>query len=209
MTERDTIILKGRVGTEPTMFKQTENRGPYVRFRMVVPRSRRKDNGQWEELESRWYTIRMWGTLANNVAMSIRKGQPVVVVGRPTAQAWQDREGNLRSEIAINANVVGRDLNLGVSVFRKFANFNAETGVETFQSGDATETGKSPFLADDKLMSVEQNQQRGEQRNPKLEFDSSGLLAGSVISPAVDSGVDSANLADEPGGTAKFQQKVA
>lgn len=132
MSERDTMVLRGRVGTDPTTYRG-EGRQTYVRFRMVVPRSRRKDNGEWEELEARWYTIRLWGSLASNAAVSLHKGNPIVVIGRPTAQAWQDREGKVRSELAVNASAIGHDLNFGVSSFQRFASSESQ-GYESEQA---------------------------------------------------------------------------
>lgn len=137
MSERDTMVLRGRLGTEPVTYN-SEGKQTYLRFRMVVPRSRKRDNGEWEELAPRWYTIRMWGTLATNAAISLHKGQPIVVVGRPVAQAWQDKDGNLHSELAINASSAGHDLSMGVSVFRKFAHSEVEAGAVEVPMADSS-----------------------------------------------------------------------
>lgn len=122
MSISDLMVLRGRVGTELTLSRPEKGEGRiFCRFRMVVPRSRRRDNGDWEDMDPLWYTVRCWGALAENMAMSLRKGQPVVVAGRPVAHAWVDGAGELRSELAVNAFTGGHDLGMGTSFYKKTA----------------------------------------------------------------------------------------
>ncbi len=122
MSISDLMVLRGRVGTDLTLSRSENGAGrTFCRFRMVVPRSRRRDNGEWEDMEPLWYTVRSWGTLAENMAMSLRKGQPVVIAGRPAASAWVDGAGEVRSELAINAFTGGHDLGLGGSFYKRMA----------------------------------------------------------------------------------------
>lgn len=120
MSISDLMVLRGRVGTEITLSRPENGEGrTFCRFRMVVPRSRRRDNGEWEDMDPLWYTVRAWGALAENMAMSLRKGQPVVVAGRPVAHAWVDGAGELRSELAVNAFTGGHDLGMGTSFYKR------------------------------------------------------------------------------------------
>lgn len=116
--ELNTMVLRGRVGSEVT-FKNEPDSKPYARFRMAVSRSRRTDDGTWEEMESNWYTVKAWGILARNLAFALRKGHPIVVVGRPAAQAWKNDENQVLSALAIHAITIGHDLGLGVSTFSR------------------------------------------------------------------------------------------
>lgn len=121
MDIHDTVVLRGRAGSDVTLFrpKENEDKRPYARFRLAVTRSWRKDDGTWEEGEARWYTIHAFGALAENAYKSVLKGLPVIVVGRPQAQAWLTKNGELRSEISINARTMGLDLGFGESIFRR------------------------------------------------------------------------------------------
>lgn len=119
------MVLRGWTGSEVTLF-QEENLRPYARFRLAVPRVRRNDNGQWEDLEGSWYTVKAWGNLALNSALALRKGQPVVVVGRPASQAWINKAGEAASELVIHANTIGHDLSSGVTNFSKVVRSVAE-----------------------------------------------------------------------------------
>lgn len=133
MSISDLMVLRGRVGTELTLSRPENGEGrTFCRFRMVAPRSRRRDNGEWEDMDPLWYTVRAWGALAENMAMSLRKGQPIVIVGRPTAHAWVDSAGELRSELAINAFTAGHDLGMGSSFYKRMA------AGSTFQDSNKT-----------------------------------------------------------------------
>lgn len=111
-----TMTLRGRVGTDLTT-SRTKTGTLCVRFRLAVSQWRRTDNGNYEELGVRWYSIRAWGRLAEYVLPSIRKGDPVLIVGRPVAQGWIDGEGEVRTDLVFNALTVGHDLNWGTSTF--------------------------------------------------------------------------------------------
>ena len=88
---------------------------------MVIPRARRNDSGKWEDGEPKWHTIRAWGPLAENMASSLRKGQPLVVIGRPAAHAWVGQDGEIRTELAINAFTAGHDMGFGITNYRRRA----------------------------------------------------------------------------------------
>ncbi|WP_175955953.1 single-stranded DNA-binding protein [Schaalia sp. Marseille-Q2122] len=116
MTDSATLTFRARVGSDLTSGRTT--RGvPVVRFRIAVPQWRRTDSGDYEDLEPRWYTVRAWDRLALNLGTSLTKGQPVIVVGRPVANAWVDSAGQIHSEIVINASSIGHDLSQGSAMF--------------------------------------------------------------------------------------------
>lgn len=121
MSMSDQMILRGRVGTGLTLRRAEDGGRSFARFRMVVPRSRRKDDGGWEDGEPQWYTVRAWGSLAEHLSVSLHKGQPIIVIGRPAVQAWISREGELRSELAVNAITAGHDLGMGVGMFSRLS----------------------------------------------------------------------------------------
>ncbi len=113
-----TMTLRGRVGTD-LQTSRSKTGALCVRFRLAVSQWRRTDSGNYEELGVRWYSIRAWGRLAEYVLPSVRKGDPLLVVGRPTANAWADASGEIRSDLVFNAVSIGHDLNFGTSGFRK------------------------------------------------------------------------------------------
>lgn len=113
-----TLTLRGRVGTDLTTVK-TKSGTLGIRFRLAVTQWRRTDQGGYEDLGARWYSVRAWGKLARYTLASIRKGDPVVVVGRPQAQAWTNHAGEILSDLLISAQIIGHDLNFGTTSFYK------------------------------------------------------------------------------------------
>ncbi|MDN6795583.1 MAG: single-stranded DNA-binding protein [Propionibacterium sp.] len=130
MTGNNSITLRGRIGTDLRRFT-TRNDQVIVRFRLAVSQFRLRDDGTFEERDTQWYTVRAWEKLARNALGSLGKGDPVIVVGRPTVNVWKDDQGEARGELVITAQTIGHDLAQGLSKF-------ARTGaLSTTQSRDA------------------------------------------------------------------------
>jgi single-strand DNA-binding protein len=65
-----------------------------------------------------WVDVACWGELGGNVARSVSKGDPVVVVGNIATDSWETDAGR-RSAAKIKATAVGLNLARGWSEFRK------------------------------------------------------------------------------------------
>ncbi|MDC4232907.1 single-stranded DNA-binding protein [Actinomyces sp. B33] len=118
MMNETTMTLRGRVGTDLRTFT-TSGGHIHARFRLAVSRWRVNDAGALADERTTWYTIRVWDSLAENVLRSVRKGEPVIVVGRPGTNAYIDKNGEARGELIITAQSVGHDLARGVGSFSK------------------------------------------------------------------------------------------
>jgi len=82
------------------------------------PRRFDKATNSWIEQETNFLTITAWSQLAENVALSVHKGQSLVVSGKLKVRQWQDGEKNGTS-VEIDAVSIGHDLNRGTSEFTK------------------------------------------------------------------------------------------
>lgn len=109
-----TITLRGRVGTD--LATHTTSRGQtWVRFRLAVSQWRIDDAGEFKETGTHWYTVKAWDRLADNALTTLRKGQKIIVIGRPVPEAWVDQATNeVRSALSISANTIGMDLTGGI-----------------------------------------------------------------------------------------------
>jgi single-strand DNA-binding protein len=87
-------------------------------FRVAVT-PRLKKEGSWVDGETAWYTVTAWRTLADHVADSIRKGDPVIVHGRLRTETWRPDEGPSSTTLHVEASLVGHDLTRGISHFIK------------------------------------------------------------------------------------------
>ncbi|RJN31301.1 single-stranded DNA-binding protein [Nesterenkonia natronophila] len=117
MTE--TITVRGFTGTTPEV-KNPDSENPVTTFRLgATPRWRSGQTGEWTSGETNWYTVACFGRLALNVADSLHKGDPVVVVGRPKVRTWRNDQNETGAEIEISAQSVGHDLKFGTTQYRK------------------------------------------------------------------------------------------
>jgi single-strand DNA-binding protein len=114
-----TVTLFGYVGSD-VEFHGEGNGTDRAIFRVgSTPRFFDRSQGSWRDLETVWVTVKTWRALAHNVASSIHKGDPVVVVGKLRAQVWVDKEGQQQRRDVLEATTVCHDLARGTSAFRR------------------------------------------------------------------------------------------
>jgi single-strand DNA-binding protein len=86
-------------------------------FRLAcTPRIRR--GGDWTDGETTWLTITCFRALAEHAASSVRKGDPVVVIGRLRTQVWT-KDGIQQERTVLEALTIGHDLTRGTSAFNR------------------------------------------------------------------------------------------
>ena len=108
MTRQLELVVQGVLGTTPVVSRAPSGRA-YCRFRLATTPTFRTSEG-WRDEETIWFTAKAWGPLAENLARSLRKGDPVLLVGRFTQESWSSR---LRGEMITNVLTVaagGHDL---------------------------------------------------------------------------------------------------
>lgn len=113
------VTLRGRLGTDVELMRLPSGT-KVARGRLAVSRRGRDDAGIWHDVSTNWYTIKMWNQLAENAAVSLFKGQPVLVTGRLEVNEWKNSENGTRgSELVVTAKSIGHDLSLGKSNFTR------------------------------------------------------------------------------------------
>jgi single-strand DNA-binding protein len=142
----DTITIKGFVATEITS-GTTPGGVATAEFRIASNSRRRDKDGQWVDGHTNWFTVQGYRHLAGNMGCSIRKGQPVIVVGTLRIRSWE-RDGRVYYSHTIDADAVGHDLTWGT------ANF--------------TRSSKKPLLS---LVEQEPPFDAGHQAGPEGPFD--------------------------------------
>ena len=75
-------------------------------------------NGEWVDGPTTWITVKAWRMLAKNLAASLRRGDPVIVIGRLRTSTWE-RDGQTYERLELDAVTVGPDLRRGASMFHK------------------------------------------------------------------------------------------
>ncbi|MCL2802597.1 MAG: single-stranded DNA-binding protein [Micrococcales bacterium] len=114
------VTVNGWVSSEPQL--RAGPNGDFMTFRMgSTPRYRQAD-GEYAELKTEWFDIKIRGkALSNNVRHSVRKGDPVIVVGRLTSHQWEAKDGSTNWAMQVQADLVGHDLRWGDTRFTKVA----------------------------------------------------------------------------------------
>jgi single-strand DNA-binding protein len=111
----DTITIKGFVATDITA-GTTPGGVATASFRIASNSRRRDKDGQWVDGHTNWFLVQGYRHLAGNMGCSIRKGQPVIVVGTLRIRSWE-RDGRVYYSHTIDADAVGHDLTWGTANF--------------------------------------------------------------------------------------------
>lgn len=87
--------------TEPVL-RFTQSGKAILSFGLAMTR---KVNG---EKQTTWIDVKAWGTLGENLAAELQKGDRVIVAGKLEQEKWTDKDGKERSKIVLVADDAGR-----------------------------------------------------------------------------------------------------
>ena len=146
------VSLTGYVATQPVtkeILPGTTNLSMRVAW---TPRRLDRATGEWVDGNTSYVTVICWRKLASNMATCLRKGDPVIVQGRLSVRPYDDKEGQSRIAVEVEASSVGHDLSRGVAQFQRVRPQTGLTASEFAASmladGQAgTQVGGPPFGA--------------------------------------------------------------
>jgi len=116
------ITVTGLVATTPRHLV-TQDGLPITSFRIASPSSRLDANGR-TIAETNWLTITSFRQLAINVAVSISKGDRVIVSGDLRIRDWDNGE-RAGTSVELEAETIGHDLWWGQSTYTRVFAVNA------------------------------------------------------------------------------------
>ncbi|EWT03783.1 single-stranded DNA-binding protein, partial [Intrasporangium chromatireducens Q5-1] len=90
------VTLHGNVVTDPTP-RAGRNGSVFTTFRVATTPYRRTADGSYADLETSFYSVIAFDTVASNAAASLRKGQPVIIVGNLSNKSYVDKDGISRT----------------------------------------------------------------------------------------------------------------
>lgn len=118
MFNETAVTVQGWLGG-PVSLRRAGN-APVASFRLAAtPRRYHPASGEWSDDTTQWFTVNAWRALAEHCATSLRRSDPVVVVGRLRATTWVNAAGVEVTSFEIDAQSVGHDLNRGTSQFSR------------------------------------------------------------------------------------------
>ncbi|MDR3128187.1 MAG: single-stranded DNA-binding protein [Bifidobacteriaceae bacterium] len=119
------IMAEGFVGDDPKYYAGEKDGKNYVNFSIAhTDRYKDNQNGNWVEGKTTWLKVKAWGNLADNVANSVYKSDPVSVEGRFMVEEYTDKENKLHKIPTIHANKVLFNMDKGVCTFRRIPSQN-------------------------------------------------------------------------------------
>lgn len=114
MPSFNSITIIGHLGRDPEL--RYTPQGKAVCDFSIATSDRKKDKGGEYQEVTTWFRVTMFGSTAENVAKYLKKGSLAYVSGRLSQEEWTDRDGNLKTSLAVMASEVkflgGRDENV-------------------------------------------------------------------------------------------------
>ena len=131
-----TVTLSGFVATTPTLFR-SQSGNDFTSFRIAQTRRYLdRERGEWVDGRTLWFTVKAWKNTARNVALSLHKGDPVVVTGRLSLDEWDGPDGP-RTSLVVEATALGPDLTLGEARFTRTVHRRDDDATRRDEGGPA------------------------------------------------------------------------
>lgn len=141
----ESITVRGFVASEVRR-QDTQFGDEMATFRLgATERRYNREKQTWEDGETNWYSVSCFRSLAKNVAVSLHKGEKVVVHGRLQIRAWTASDGRTGTLVGIEALTVGHDLMWGIAGYRRITKDTPIPWVAV-QTPDPESDSSSPWL---------------------------------------------------------------
>ena len=98
------VMLIGRVEADPEV-RQTPGGSAVASFGLATPRTWVTPQGE-QQVETEWFSVVAWGSLAEFCRSSLAQGQQLYVEGRLQTRRWEDDQGRFH----VRTEVVAHDL---------------------------------------------------------------------------------------------------
>lgn len=135
-----TVTLSGFVATTPTLFR-SQSGNDFTSFRIAQTRRYLdRERGEWVDGRTLWFTVKAWKHVARNVALSLHKGDPVVVTGRLSLDEWDGPDGP-RTSLVVEATALGPDLTLGEARFARTVHRREDDGARRAEATGVAASG--------------------------------------------------------------------
>ncbi len=98
------IMLIGNLGTDPEM-RFTPSGNPVTSFNVATNRVYTTSDGERKQ-ETEWFRVTAWRKQAESCNQFLTKGKLVYVEGSLRTRTWEDRDGQRRTTLEVNADRV-------------------------------------------------------------------------------------------------------
>lgn len=144
------VTVQGTVATAPVLTRQ-EGKKPYCRFRVAASYGQMV-SGSWVNYDTLWFTAKAWGDLAEHLAQSFKRGDPVILCGRLGEDHWM-RSGQRVSSMVLHLHCAGHDLTRGEAHYTKVVIIHDKAGDSGEAQLAAQRAGGAQAMASPQAMS--------------------------------------------------------
>lgn len=101
------ITVQGNIGKEPEI-KFSGDLG-ITKFSVAeTPRIKNKATGQWEDGDTVWFNVVVFGSQAETVVDNYAKGDTVLIIGKFRQSTYTDKNGEIKTSLEINAESIAK-----------------------------------------------------------------------------------------------------
>jgi single-strand DNA-binding protein len=101
MASFNKIIIVGYLGRDPEI-RYTADGTPVCSFTVATTERRKDKAGEMQDVTT-WFRITTWRRQAETANQYLSKGKQVYIEGRLSQTEYQDRDGNTRTTLEVNA----------------------------------------------------------------------------------------------------------
>ena len=101
MASFNKIIIVGYLGRDPEL-RYTPQGTAVCNFSVATTERRKDKSGEYQDVTT-WFNVSLWGNRAEQTSQYLSKGKLVYLEGRLTQREYQDRDGNTRTSLDVNA----------------------------------------------------------------------------------------------------------
>ena len=194
------VTVQGTVATAPVLTRQ-EGKKPYCRFRVAASYGQMV-SGSWVNYDTLWFTAKAWGDLAEHLAQSFKRGDPVILCGRLGEDHWM-RSGQRVSSMVLHLHCAGHDLTRGEAHYTKVviihdtAGDSGEAQLAAQRAGGAQAMGGPQAMSGPETMSAPEPASAPEAMSAP-EVISGPDIPGAGSAPETMSGPDGPETACAP-----------
>lgn len=194
------VTVQGTVATAPVLTRQ-EGKKPYCRFRVAASYGQMV-SGSWVNYDTLWFTAKAWGDLAEHLAQSFKRGDPVILCGRLGEDHWM-RSGQRVSSMVLHLHCAGHDLTRGEAHYTKVVIIHDKAGEQGEAQLAAQRAGGAQAMNGPQAMSGPQTMSAPEPASAPEAMSAPEVISGPDIpgagsAPETMSGPDGPETACAP-----------
>lgn len=95
------VTVVGRLGRDPEL-RSTKGGTSVCSLRIAVNDRVKGQDGEWDD-RANWMDVTVWGSQGEAVSRNLTKGRRVGISGSLRQSQWEDKEGNRREKLEVNA----------------------------------------------------------------------------------------------------------